>query len=67
MTVLDGTAAGQTDWAVDADGISDVNNRTLYAGYHLDTETASTTSETACITRRWEGGCNETRWGMCMG
>jgi len=27
------------EWDPDADGASDVDNRTLYAGYHLDTET----------------------------
>ncbi|HUW34940.1 MAG TPA: RHS repeat-associated core domain-containing protein, partial [Planctomycetota bacterium] len=27
------------EWDPDADGVSDVDNRTLYAGYHLDTET----------------------------
>jgi RHS repeat-associated protein len=31
--VLDG------DWSGDADGVSDVDNRTLYAGYHHDSET----------------------------
>jgi RHS repeat-associated protein len=33
VTVLD------TDWTADADGASDVDNRTLYAGYHHDSET----------------------------
>jgi len=39
VTVLDGTTGGQTDWAADSDGVSDVDNRTLYAGYHFDSET----------------------------
>ena len=39
VTILDGTAGGQTDWAADADGVSDVDNRVLYAGYHFDSET----------------------------
>jgi YD repeat-containing protein len=33
VTVLDGTTGGQTDWAVDADGASDVGNEILYCGY----------------------------------
>jgi RHS repeat-associated protein len=39
VTVLDGTTGGQTDWAVDADGDSDVSNEILYCGYRYDTET----------------------------
>lgn len=39
VTILDGTTGGQTDWATDADGLSDVDNRILYAGYHFDAET----------------------------
>ncbi|MCD6304199.1 MAG: RHS repeat-associated core domain-containing protein, partial [Planctomycetes bacterium] len=33
VTVLD------ADWSSDADGASDVDNHTLYAGYHFDSET----------------------------
>ncbi len=33
VTVLDG------DWSVDADGLSDVDNRILYCGYRFDSET----------------------------
>jgi RHS repeat-associated protein len=39
VTILDGTTGGQTDWATDADQISDVANDVLYAGYRFDAET----------------------------
>ncbi|MGB2801765.1 MAG: RHS repeat-associated core domain-containing protein, partial [Phycisphaerae bacterium] len=47
VTILNGADGtdpdvdGETvfEWDPDADGASDVDNRTLYAGYHLDTET----------------------------
>ncbi|MGB6917060.1 MAG: RHS repeat-associated core domain-containing protein, partial [Phycisphaerae bacterium] len=46
-TILNGADGADPDvdgetvfeWDPDADGASDVDNRTLYAGYHLDTET----------------------------
>jgi len=47
VTILNGADGADPDvdgetvfeWDPDADGVSDVDNRTLYAGYHLDTET----------------------------
>jgi len=47
VTILNGADGADPDvdgetvfeWDPDADGVSDVDNRTLYAGYHFDTET----------------------------
>jgi len=47
VTILNGADGADPDvdgetvfeWDPDADGASDVDNRTLYAGYHFDTET----------------------------
>ena len=47
VTILNGADGADPDvdgetvfeWGPDADGASDVDNRTLYAGYHLDAET----------------------------
>lgn len=39
VTILDGTTGGQTEWATDADQISDVANDILFAGYRFNSET----------------------------
>lgn len=39
VTILDGTTGGQTDWATDANQVSDVANDVLFAGYRFDAET----------------------------
>jgi len=39
VTILDGTTGGQTEWATDADQVSDVANDILYCGYRFDSET----------------------------
>ena len=39
VTILDGSTGGQTDWATDADQVSDVDNSILYCGYYRDAET----------------------------
>jgi len=39
VTILDGTTDSQTEWAPDADQVSDVANEVLYCGYRRDPET----------------------------
>jgi len=39
VTILDGTTGCQTEWATDADQVSDVANDILYCGYRFDSET----------------------------